>query len=117
MFNHLQARIKWPDVKLTPQKESNLALAMSVLEQCRFWSNLTSELALYSASLEPTRPQGIFDISLAFRDGAKIPDCLRHGASGVIDYGVGGSAGDEFVVDGAVSFCGASRRQIALTSG
>ena len=86
-------RIKWPDVKLTPQQESNLALAMSILEQCRFWPNLTSELALYNAGLEPTRPHGSFDISLSFHDGAKIPNSLRHGTSSVIDYGVGGSVG------------------------
>ena len=92
-------------MKLTPQQESNLALAMSVLERCRFWSNLTSDLAIYNAGLEPTRPQGCFDISLAFRDGAKIPDSLRHGTSSVINYGVGGSTGHELVIDGAVSLC------------
>ena len=116
MFNHLQARIKWPDVKLTPQQESNLALAMSVLERCRFWSNLTSELTLYNAGLEPTRPQGSFDISLAFRDGAKIPDSLRHGTSSVIDYGVGGSAGHELVIDEAVSLCSVEGDSVTLTN-
>ena len=56
VFNRIQARIKWPDVKLTSQQESNFALAMSVLERCRFWPNLTLELALYNAGLEPTHP-------------------------------------------------------------
>ena len=131
MFNRLQGRIKWPDVKLTPHQESNLTLAMSVLEWCRFWSNLTSELALYNASLESTRPWGSFDVSFAFRDGAKVPDSLRHGTSSMINYGVGGSAGHELVVDGAVSLCSVegdnatqtdsfdfgSRSEVALTSG
>ena len=56
VFNYFQGRIKWSDVKLTPQQESNLALAMSVLERCRFWLNLTLELAFYNVGLEPTRP-------------------------------------------------------------
>ena len=115
VFNRLQARIKWPNVKLTPQQESNLTLATSILEWCRFWSNLTSELALYNAGLEPTRPQGSFDISLAFRDGAKIPDSLRHGTSSMIDYGVGGSVGHELVIDEAVSLCSIEGDSVTLT--
>ena len=115
VFNCLQARIKWPDVKLTPRLESNLTLAMSVLERCRFWSNLTSELALYNAGLEPTRPQGSFDISLAFRDGAKIPDSLRHGVSGVIDHGVGGSSVHELVTDEVVSLGSVEGDSVTLT--
>ena len=103
MFNLLQGRIKWPDVKLTPQHESNISLAMSILEQCRFWSLLTSKLALHNASLEPTHLCGSFDVSLAFCDGAKVPGSLRHGTSGVIDYGVGESVDDELVIDGAIS--------------
>ena len=94
---------------------------MSVLERCRFWLNLTLELALYNAGLELTRLQGSFNISLAFRDGAKIPDSLRHGTSSVIDYGVGGSAGRELVINRAVSLCSikgdTSHRQTVLTSG
>ena len=78
---------------------------MSVLERCRFWSPLTSELALYNVGLEPTRSWGNFDIPFAFRDGAKVPDYLRHGTSGVIDYGVRESVGDELVTDGAASSC------------
>ena len=66
---------------------------------------MTSELALYNAILEPTHPQGSFDISLAFRDGAKIPDSLRYGTSSMMDYGVVGSVGHELVVDRAVSLC------------
>ena len=82
---------------------------------------MTSELALYNAILELTRPRGSFDISLAFCDGAKVPDSLRHGTSGVIVYGVRGSVGDEFVIDWAVSLCfveGNSATQTdSLTSG
>ena len=115
VFNRLQARIKWPDVKLTPQQESNLALAMSVLERCRFWLNLTSELALYNAGLEPNRPQGSFDISLAFRDGAKVPDSLRHGVSSVINHGSGGSAGHKLVIDEVVSFGSVEGDSVTLT--
>ena len=73
VFNCLQGRIKWPDVKLTPQQESNLALAMSILERCRLWSLLTSELALYNTGLEPTRPRVSFDIPFAFFDGLRSP--------------------------------------------
>ena len=78
-------------------------------------SNLTSELALYNAGLEPTRPQGSFDISLAFRDGAKVPDSLRHGVSGVIDHGVGESAGHELVIDEVVSLGFAEGDNVTLT--
>ena len=76
---------------------------MSVLERCRFWSHLTSELALHNVGLEPTHLRVSFDIPLAFHDGAKVPDSLKHGASGVINHGVGELVGDELVADGAVS--------------
>ena len=77
---------------------------------------MTFELALYDAGLEPTRPQGSFDISLAFRDGAKIADSLRHGTSSVIDYGVGGLVGHELVIDGAVSLCSIERDSLTQTN-
>ena len=93
VFNRLQGRIKWGDVKPTFQQKSNLALAMSVLERCRFWSLLTSELALYNVGLELTRPHDSFDAPLAFCDGVKILDSLRHGTSYVIDRRVGESVG------------------------
>ena len=92
-------------MKLTSQQKSNLALAMSVLERCRFWSLLTSELALYNACLELTRPHDSFDAPLAFRDRVKVPNSLRHGTSDVIDHGVKGLVGGELVTDGVTSHC------------
>ena len=89
VFNCLQGRIKWGDMKLTSQQKSNLALAMSVLERCRLWSLLTPELALYNTSLEPTCPHDSFDAPLAFRDGVRIPNSLRHGTSDVINLELG----------------------------
>ena len=80
-------------------------MAISVLERCRLWSLLTLELALYNTGLEPTRPRGNFDIPLAFRDVAKVPDSLRHGNSDVNVYGVRELVGNELVTDGAVSPC------------
>ena len=105
VFNRLQMGITWGDVKLNSQQKSNLALAMLILERCRLWSLLTSELALYNAGLEPTRPLDSFYIPLAFHDRAKVPDSLRHGTSGVIDCGVGESVGRELVTDRVTSHC------------
>ena len=76
---------------------------------------MTSELALYNAGLEPTRPQGSFDIFLGFRDGAKIPDSLRHGVSGVIDHGGGGSASHELVIEEVVSLGSVEGDSVTLT--
>ena len=105
VFNRLQGRIKWGDVKPTFQQKSNLALAMSVLERCRFWSLLTSELACYNAGLEPTCPHDNFDASLAFCDGVSIPDSLRHGTFDVINRRIRESVGGELVTDVATSHC------------
>ena len=103
-------------MKLTPQQESNIALAMSVLERCRLWSLLTLELALYNAGLEPTHLRGSFDIPLAFRDGAKVPKLLRQGTSSMIDRGVRESMGDKLVTDGAVSPCSVEGDSITQTN-
>ena len=66
MFNLLQGKIKWDDVKLTSKQNSNITLAMLVLERCRHWTLLTSELALFNASLEPTYPDDGSDLPVDF---------------------------------------------------
>ena len=72
-------------------------------------------MALYNAGLEPTRLQGSFDISLAFCDGAKVPNSLRHGVSSVIDHGVGGSTGHKLVIDEVVSLGSVEGDSVTLT--
>ena len=66
---------------------------------------MTLELAFYNAGLEPTYPHDSFDAPLAFRDGIRVLDSLRHGISNVIDRGVKESMGGELVTYGATFHC------------
>ena len=66
---------------------------------------MTLELALYNPGLEPTRLHGHFDATIAFCDGARIPDSLRHGASNIVDHRTVESVGGELITDGVISHC------------
>lgn len=78
---------------------------MSVEEWCKFWSLLTSELALFHAGLEPTRLLGSFDAFLVLWDDTSVLESSRRGASYMIDHGVKDLTGHESLVDGETSYC------------
>ena len=104
-------------MKLTLVQQSNISLAMYILERCRHWALLTSELALFNAGLELTHPDGDFDLPLSFCVDVKVPDTLRQVVASVIDHGVVESIRYGFVVEGITSHCFIEGDTVALVGG
>ena len=62
-------------------------------------------MAPYNADLELTSLNDSFNAPLTFRDGARIPDSLRHSALGIVDHQVEESMCGELATDGVVFRC------------